>query len=451
MITIGLPYTYIENGKAYLTAPIHISEDTIQAYCSLENKMRKTWWRVGENYPPAEWDEKGAALWFSVDESYAQYLCYETADAFVCAMLWYAMTTGSDIVSEAPVSEKLLFSVNQYLIPALCTEKNGYKRITVTGKAVVPSFNQGTGVGTGMSCGIDSLYTLRKYLDITPEKWRITHLAYFNMGAIFHPDSSKKIRYSIAEFYQKTDEMSLEKLQMAAEVAEEVGLPIVYICSNMDKDFYRGAYGYTAVYRNCACVLALQKLYCTYYCSSAGWPDYFDLSLSEGSEHYESLLCHCLSTEKCSFILSDYVTRIEKTTEIADWGVAQRHLDVCFNFNNCGHCAKCKRTLLTLDLLGSVDQYGKVFDINDYKARRSEIYAWLLNTKKGDANDDNTVFAKEIYDLLKSKNIHFPIATYCLYCKMRLNGCKKKCKSLALRGKHKLKIAASKIYRKVMR
>lgn len=345
MITIGKPFTYLENGRAYLKAGIHISPDTVENYMKLQKTMNKVHWRVNEDYPPAKWSEENAGLWFSVDEEYSSYLCTETTDAFVCAMLWYAMATGSDIVSEGPVSEKLLFSVNQYLIPALCTEKNGLRRIKVLGPSICITLENCNGVGTGMSCGIDSLYTLFQYSDSVPEKWRLTHLAYFNMGAIFHPDSSKNTYYSISDFYKTTDKMSLEKLQAAKSVADSVGLPIVYICSNIDSDYYRGAYGYTAVYRNCACVLTLQKLFHVYYCSSAGWPDFFDLSLSEGSEHYESLLCQCLSTENCSFMLSDYVTRIEKTKAISNWDVARKHLDVCFNFNNCGHCSKCYRTL----------------------------------------------------------------------------------------------------------
>lgn len=406
MITIGQPFTCMENGKAYLKAPIRISEDTAQAYMGLQKRMHKVHWRLNENYPPRQWKEDNSELWFSVDKEYGQYLCAETADAFVCAMLWYAMVTGSDIVSEAPISEKMVFSVNHYLIHALCTEKNGYRRITVSGPTTSSVFPQATGVGTGMSCGVDSLYTLHEYMHTEPEERRLTHLTYFNMGAIFHPDSSdKKKKYSIEEFYKKTDEMSEEKLKQASEVASKVGLPMVYVSSNMDSDYYRGAYGYTAVYRNCACVLALQKLFKTYYCSSAGWPDYFDLTLSEGSEHYEMLLCQCLSTEGCTFVLSDYATRIEKTEAIADWDIAWNYLDVCFNFNNCGKCSKCYRTMLTLDLMGKVDCFKPVFDVDAYRKNIDKAYGWLSFARHGDAKDDNAVFARDIYDYAKKKGV----------------------------------------------
>ena len=411
MITIGQPYIFTEGNKAYLKAPIHISEDTVQAYMKLQERMHKVHWRLDENYPPSEWNDKDSGLWFSVDKKYEGYLTAETADAFISAMLWYAMVTGSDIVSEAPVSEKMQFSVNHYLVPALCTEKNGYRRISVSGPTTKVGFPQADGVGTGMSCGVDSLYTLHEFMETEPAENKLTHLMYFNMGAIFHPDSSdKKTRYSIEEFYKKTDEMSEEKMTKATEVADMVDLPLVYVSSNMDSDYYRGAYGYTAVYRNCACVLALQKLFRMYYCSSAGWPDYFDLSLSEGSEHYEMLLCQCLSTESCSFVLSDYVTRIEKTETIADWDVAWNYLDVCFNFRNCGKCSKCYRTLLTLDLMGKVDKFSPVFDVDAYKRNKSRAYGWLSYARLGDAKDDNAVFARDIYEYAKKKNAKIPAA-----------------------------------------
>jgi len=412
MITIGQPYVFSKDGKAYLKAPITISDDTAQKYIQLKNRMHKVHWRVNENYPPTEWNQSDFGLWFAVDEEYECFLVTETADAFVAAMLWYAMTTGSDIVSLVPVSEQMLFSVNNYLIPALCTEGNGYKRICVEAPAINSRYSSIGGVGTGMSCGIDSFYTLWKYSDIEPKERRLTHLTYFNMGAIFHPNSSKKRDYTLKEFYATTDKMSEEKIKNAREVAEKAGIPLVVVTSNIDSDIYRGAYGYTAVYRNCACVLALQKLFNTYYCSSAGWPDYFDLTLSEGSEHYEALLCQCLSTESCSFVLSDYVTRIEKTEAIAKYSLAYDYLDVCFNFHNCGHCAKCYRTLITLDLLGSVDNFSPVFDVASYKKHRNKAYGWLLCARHGDAKEDNGVFARDIYRLAKSKNVQIPFSSY---------------------------------------
>ena len=347
---------------------------------------------------------KDSALWFSVPIEYKEYLCADRCDAFVVAMLWYAMMTGSDIETEAPMSEKMHFHITRYLIPALCTEQNGFRRIKISGPTINQPYKNIGGVGTGMSCGVDSFYTMHEYLrEDTPSKYRLTHLAYFNMGAIFHPNRSEKKEYTLKEFYETTDKMSEEKKDNARRVAEQAGLPLVYVKSNMDEDFYRGAYGYTGVYRNCAMALSLQGLFSVYYNSSGGWPGYFDLSITEGSQHYEALLCTCLSTESLSFILSDYATRLEKTITIADDQLAQKNLDVCFCFNSCGKCSKCIRTLVTLDLIDKVDSFDTIFDVGYFKTHKEDAYLQMLITKDGDEKEDDAVFAKDLYRLAMQK------------------------------------------------
>lgn len=415
MIKIRIPQIYEEGGHAYLKAHVEISEDTASAYLTASKSIKKVHWRTSDNYPPKEWQDENSGLWFEVPAEYKQYLCAERGDAFVVALLWYAMITGSDIESEAPLSEKMVFNIKRYLIPALCTEKNGYRRIDIKGKTTNVPVNNALGVGTGMSCGVDSFYTLHQYSsDDTPAPYKLTHLAYFNMGAIFHPNRSENKTYTLEEFYETTDRMSEEKRENAKQVAEQSNLPLVYVKSNLDSDYYRGAYGHTGVYRNCAMALSLQGLFSVYYNSSGGWPGYFDLTLTEGSQHYEALLCQCLSTESLSFILSDYATRLEKTIEIADDKLAQKYLDVCFCFNGCGKCSKCIRTLVTLDIIDKVDQFKDVFDIDYFRNHRNYSYFQILHTKKGDSKNDDAVFAKDLYEKAKA-NGKFPQIVHLLY------------------------------------
>ncbi len=417
MITIERPYVYRNGEFAYLKAGVSISDDTSSAYLAASKVIKKVHWRTSENYPPIEWSQEDSGLWFAVPIEYEDYLCYERSDAFVVAMLWYAMITGSDIVHKAPISERMSFQVNRYLIPALCNIENGRRRIKVVGPTTeIPYSNIGA-VGTGMSCGVDSFYSLSEYIrDSVPKRYRLTHLTYFNMGAIFHPNRSEKKEYTLKEFYDTTDRMSEEKRENARQVAYASGLPFVYVKSNLDSDYYRGAYGHTGVYRNCAMALSLQGLFSVYYNSSGGWPGFFDLNLTEGSEHYEQLLCNCFSTESLSFILSDYVTRIEKTAAIADDRIAQKYLDVCFCFNNCGKCSKCLRTLVTLDVLGKLDLYEGAFNIEYYKNHRDEAFFHILKAKDGDEKDDNAVFAREIYRLADLRGI-IPPGTIKMYKK----------------------------------
>lgn len=415
MIEIGLPSVYDDGKYAYLKAKVVISADTSAAYIAASKIIKKVHWRTSDNYPPVEWQSNDSGLWFAVPIEYKDYLCAERSDAFVVAILWYAMVTGSDIESMAPMSEKMVFHITRYLIPALCTEEKGYRRIRILGPTSDQPYSNIGGVGTGMSCGIDSFYTMHEYTrEDTPKKYRLTHLSYFNMGAIFHPNRSEKKEYTLKEFYETTDRMSEEKRENARQVAEHVGLSLVYVKSNLDSDYYRGAYGHTAVYRYCAMALSLQGLFSVYYNSSGGWPGYFDLTLTEGSQHYEALLCQCLSTESLTFILSDNVTRAEKTMAIADDKLAQKYLDVCFCFNSCGRCSKCIRTLVTLDIIGKVNQFGKVFDIEYFQKHRAEAYFEIMKAKDGDEKEDNAVFAKKLYRMAKEKDM-IPIISTSLY------------------------------------
>ena len=410
MITIGKPYIYEDGEYAYLKAPIHITEDTSKAYMALQDTFKHVHWRLYENYPPVEWQSDDSGLWFAVPIEYKSYLCAERGDAFVVAMLWYAMVTESDIICEAPISHKMLFAIRYQLIPALMKSEKGYHRhINIQAPTTTNAYPNAHAVGTGMSCGIDSLYSLHLYnSDDVPEGYKLTHLTYFNMGAIFHPDRANKKVYSMKEFYETTDRMSEEKRANAQVVADMSNLPLLYVKSNMDSDYYRGAYGDTGVYRNCACVLALAGLFGKYYCSSAGWPEYFNLNLDQGSEHYESLLCTAFSTENTQFILSDYDSRLYKTIALADNEMAQMYLDVCFRFNSCGTCAKCYRTLVTLDVIGKLDNFKSVFDVEKFRQNRVDAYAWLLRTKDGNINDDNVVFAIDIFNYAMSHNFEIP-------------------------------------------
>ena len=430
MISIGKPYTFEKGDTAFLKASINISGDTVTAWMDAKKKLRKAHWRFYEDYPPKAWQDADSGLFFSAPKEYGEFLTAERSDAFVVAMLYMALMTGSDIEFQTPVSERMAFGISQLLIPAICKEE--YKQIRLIGPTTNKPLATEGAVATGMSCGVDSLYTLKKYT--SPEvqtNYRLTHLTYYNMGAIFHPNRANKKQYSIDEFYSITDRMSLEKLDNAAQVADMHGLPLVYVASNLDRDYYRGGYGYTGVYRNCALTLALQGLFGKYYCSSAG-SQAFHITLTEGSEYYETLLSDAFSTESLQFIVSDFTFRPEKTLELADYDTAQKFLDVCFCFNNCGECAKCKRTLVTLDLLGKVDLFSSVFDIEKYKSNRIDSYVWLLEAKDAAGIDDDGLHAGLIYEFAVSQGLEIPSEAIVRYKKRKF---KKKIRSIGKKGK----------------
>ena len=68
--------------------------------------------KISENGKPSY------TLWFDVDAKYADYLT-ESADAFVVALLPYAMNNSLNISAEAKMSKQLCFQLNEIFIPFL--------------------------------------------------------------------------------------------------------------------------------------------------------------------------------------------------------------------------------------------------------------------------------------------------------------------------------------------
>lgn len=65
-----------------------------------------------------------------------------------------------------------------------------------------------------------------------------------------------------------------------------------------------------------------------------------------------------------------------------------------------------------MDLLGVVDDFNTVFDVESYKRNKSKAVGWLLSTCKGDSRDDNVVFAKEILLLYREEKKHISFDSY---------------------------------------
>lgn len=418
MITISKPYITTEGNDSFLRAKIKIDRDIAKKWINYSKRVRSAW-KLYEDYPPKCWEDENFTFWFKVESKYKEYLCEERSDAFIIGLLYYAMCTGADIISEAPISARLLYKLNYELIPILCNEKTGYNSIKIHGPVEESLYPNIGAVGTGMSCGIDSFSTLYKHISNDMlANYRLTHLTYFNMGAIFHPKGiSNKSKMPLQEMRILLSKMAKEKLDNAKYVAKAVDLPLVYVESNLDSDIYRGAYGFTAVYRNISMVLSLQGLFGKYIHSTAGWPPgFFETNLETGSEHYELLLFDCFNNHSVDIIPGGQEdSRLEKTKKIINKDLVKEKLDVCFNFNNCGHCSKCYRTLITLEILGKLDLYSSVFDIDKYKGDRHYAYEWLLNAYKSKTDP----FSFELYHKAKEKKL-IPNEAYYLFFKKRI-------------------------------
>ncbi len=378
MITIGKPYITTEQDTAYLCAPVQISEDTVQVYLEQTAALKNTGWLTAYDYPPSSWQKPGSSLWFSAPAAYAEYLCTERSNAFVMAMLWYGMITGSDIRFEAPLSERLYDGLTQRLVPALMGKDGA---IRLEGPVSSEPIACAGGVLTGMSCGVDSLYTLRCYdRPDAPEGMQLTHLAYYDSNYLL-PFLDPP--YDVRQIYREEEEIFSHIIDHAYIIAAHHDLPLILMRSNLEEDFYRGGKIYSSMYRFLACTLALEHLYGTYISSSSGHDsDLIEASLTVPTQHYEGLICDCCRTETLHYMNSDVVSRPEKLEALADDADARKYLLVCFNTGkqekNCGRCYACMKTMIPLDVMGKLDRFEACFDLDKYDREREEVFESLV-------------------------------------------------------------------------
>ncbi len=258
-------------------------------------------------------DGKKNTLWFATDVKYREYLCHERADAFLVALLLHAMQQHHDIRVLASISTRLYYSLTHYMIPAFRHMRPDFKEVRITcdqlDNTLLP--NAG-GVGTGVSCGIDSLYTIMEHTtEDCPADYRLTHLVFFNAGSSGIGEAGRKL-------YR-------ERLLHMQSFAKESGLPIIPMDSNID-DICDLPFVSKYTFSTVACALTLQKLFANYYYSS-GAPVYrFRFQFDEAAT-YDVLSLSMLSTNDTTFFPAGTVKyRIEKTDALTNYPLSYRYL-----------------------------------------------------------------------------------------------------------------------------
>ncbi len=320
---------------------------------------------------------------FSVPGEYSEYLVTERCDAYVVLLLRNALEKGFRIRSLVPMSEDLYYNIVGHFLPPLAVIC-GYRVSVVADTA--PPLPPGNSVGTGLSCGVDSLHAILNLTKYSGGDHGLTHFCIYNVGAFD----------KIYDFYGV--ENARKKTYARAEaVASEVGLPLIETDSDVFEKF-GGNYLFSHDFYSAFAVFCLKKLWRCYYYASEGVDYVTDFSvrrfLFRDSAEYEMFLFDCLSTPSMR-VLSEgaSVTRFEKISKLADYPIARRHLFSCaFSGDNCGRCEKCTRNLLSLDLLGKLDGFSDVYDIDFYRRNRARYVAYLYNRRSDH-------YFKELYDL----------------------------------------------------
>lgn len=343
-------------------------------------------------------DNQEKECFFEVDKPYERYLTSEVADAFVVGLLHRAMTGGHDIVSKAPVSESVLYGLENFFIPNLCFADPNMHHIKIIADPIESPKSEGA-VGTGLSLGIDSFDAIYENMNSKYVNHNITHLCLFNAGAFYSGEEN---------FWNM-----IPKVQ---SVATKLGLPLVIGNSNIHDIIY-GDYQITHTFYSLFCVFALRKLFHIYYYASA-YPLYKfscinNALIGNGTASYDLLTFHCLSDENLLLYSagSGKKTRIEKTKAIMNKKIVQENLDVCIlhKSTNCGKCIKCKRTMIQLFLLGYLNKFSKVFPVDYFYKHKQEYIKWMKRNKS------KSKLERETYDYyIASKKIGVIIKKFIL-------------------------------------
>lgn len=339
----------------------------------------------------------------SVAAEYGKFLSPERADYGLVGMLRFALRTRQDIICKAPVTEELLYNIREILIPTLVRSdpRNYHVKIQADiapplDKLPVGQDALGGGVGTGISCGVDSFYTVLKHVNSEYPSRRLTHLCIFNNGSINLGCYRRDLLYVKQKVFER-----------AENVAAEINLPLLKLESNFQDVIPQDHY-LTHTYMDALAIYAMQKLWRVYYYSSGlSFKDFsLEKNLKQDPAHFDALLLDCFSISKLRIIsCGGEGDRNDKVDFIADNPIAQKYLHVCIRKAfNCGVCSKCLRTLLSFDAAGKLDNFRQSFNIDAYIKNRNKAYMYLFDEIKKDPN--NSLFAKS-YKVLYARHKNF--------------------------------------------
>ena len=349
-------------------------------------------------------DGQSRKLTYTVSPEYAKYLVTERADAALVAMLPLVTRRTGEVKVHAPISAELLHNLRHILSPILPLYHPSYKPLSIEAEADETCFRRAgvNHIGTGCSCGVDSLATIYTYSKrtMTPESLRVDTLTFFDAGSHYGNQRSKH-----------GNTLIIGRLTKAKACAADLKLPLLTVCSNL-YSFGDGLnFESVCTYRNVSSVLILQKYFSTYHLASSSHIREFHFSERDPSDSDEFLL-RCLSTESTRLLSAvSSLDRQERTALISHWQPARNHLNVCtVNVENCGRCMKCIRTLYQLEITGERAAFDHLFA--DKTAFRNGSFAERWHVLKKIMRD--TYFHREYAEWTKraeSLGLHPPYSS----------------------------------------
>ena len=363
------------------------------------------------------WNKGVKELWYRVDKEYSEYLCDERGDAFLIALLPFALSRSTKedpiiIESDAPISEKLFYQLTIHFIPTLARCVSWCDSVKIKAELVHDKLPSKDAVGVGISGGVDSYYSLLKSLNSDPTHYKVTH------GLFCENEYSGSFNNELQTAYRN----------MAQKICEGSNINFIDIQSNICNDIYELVHEVVVTNIYLSYAYTLQKLFSTYYFSASHLYEAFEIA--EYSSEYSAVFnMYCMENENMSlYVTGADAIRHQKTAYIANYELPKKYMMVCRNpyvehgqLKNCSKCSKCTRTMIDLDLADKLDEFDKVFDVDNYRKNKEYYWGYLFFKGKKDA------FIRETLELMKQKHIKIPLS-------VRIAGIKKIIKNKGKRG-----------------
>lgn len=202
-----------------------------------------------------------------VEKEYERYLTPERGDWLLYLAFPVAIRTGYDIVCEVPVTEMLLHNIVEILMPHFLIGDTNSKKFNIYADTSTDIIG-GNAVGTGVSCGVDSSYTIMEYTSGKYPSMQLTYLFTASLNAELWDFDEK------ADTLYTWEEKHAEAFKRFETVSEATGLPLIkmftnivwYVCKR-DWAIYHHLWVHNQI--TMASVLSLRKLWKQYYFASA--------------------------------------------------------------------------------------------------------------------------------------------------------------------------------------
>lgn len=334
-------------------------------------------------------------IWYEIPDEYAEYITADLCDAYVVCLLLYAMENGHDIVSKLPITEQLYFTLERYLIPFLCNINKELSPIKITAETSPIKYDS-KHIGTGISCGVDSLSTICYHGEDELPIFKIDTLTLLNTGYYGYNENNSD-RYH-------------EYIKQSIAFCKEHDYKLLTIDSNISNIIKYTNFNGICTYLTGGTILLLQKYFKSYYFSS-GYPAYDFIPNYQSCAKYEIYLLPNISTPSLTFYSScANLTRVEKTKLIAEHPNILKHLYVCTSGNpdhNCCQCEKCVRTLLAFEALNMTDKIPDNFNLGKYKKHRILYLSYMIRHRQ-----KKFIYYNELYNYFKQTHKHIPFLAY---------------------------------------